>query len=38
MIKQILDLQKFTEGWKEVGTHKRLVFVNRGAKIKVETI
>lgn len=35
MIKQILDLQKFAEGWKDVGNYKKIVFTLRGHKLKV---
>ena len=38
MIRQSLDLQKFTEGWKDVGGNRRFVFVHRGLPIKIESI
>jgi hypothetical protein len=38
MIKQSLDLQKFAEGWKDIGANKKISFVYRGVPIKVEAI
>lgn len=35
IIKQALDLQKFSEGWKDVGNNKKVVFVCRENRQKV---